>query len=436
VHAAEGFVSGMTGSYALQLSREFSGLAIQTASLVCGDLNDYPTLNGRHDTRVAESAQRFGGPWSLIKTKIVTDYLQAYTIALKKRHFRLSYIDAFAGSGSFTFGRSPATLFDQAAASIHHSGSARNALAIKPLFDEFVFIEEKAGNIEALQKLIGKREDAQIVRGDANQELMGLCDPKRWIPHRRRGVIFLDRFGLSVDWSTLEAIAKTKALDLWYLFSLSGLYRNAPINIEDLGPDKRAAVTRTLGQEDWTELFYETTPTLQGSLFDPPKTEVVRTLSVDGMEQLVHRRLKTIFPYVASPRTLYGPTNAPLYSLFFAVSNPSKQAMTVAKNIAEHLLKTVAGNSSQVRSLIMRPARFLFRPPHCLKKKAVPASRHATWISCTHRGSIGRARGPLSPPTIAQSICLRLAFFTLLRSGSNDTKRMAAFTRRNSSRRQ
>jgi hypothetical protein len=44
----------------------------------------------------------------------------------------------------------------------------------------------------------------------------------------------------------------------------------------------------------------------------------------------------------------------------------------------------------------------------------------------THSGFISRDRGPLSPPTIAQWIPVKLALFTEPISGSNDTKRMAA----------
>jgi len=43
-----------------------------------------------------------------------------------------------------------------------------------------------------------------------------------------RGVIFLDPYGMEVSWETVEAIARTEALDCWYFFPLSGLYRNAP----------------------------------------------------------------------------------------------------------------------------------------------------------------------------------------------------------------
>ncbi|HUK11582.1 MAG TPA: three-Cys-motif partner protein TcmP [Stellaceae bacterium] len=290
---------------------------------------------------MTETIQKFGGPWSLIKTDVVAAYLQAFSTALKQKHFRRVYIDAFAGSGTFTFDQDAAPLLDIHEVNTAHSGSAARALAIQPPFDELIFIEQQPENVLALQKLIQGRPDAQIVPGDANRELLHICDRRLWRPRKRRGVIFLDPFGLSVQWSTLETIAKTEALDLWYLFSISGLYRNVPIDINQLSQDKREAITRALGVENWIETFYEKQPSGQMSLFGQEPGPKTRTLSVDGMEGFVHRRLETIFPFVARPKRLSGPTNAPLFSLFFAVSNPDRRAIELAKKIAEHILKMV-----------------------------------------------------------------------------------------------
>ncbi len=284
--------------------------------------------------------QTFGGPWTLIKTDIVAAYLRAFTTALKNQGFVLAYIDAFAGSGEFSFEQAAAPLFDDAATIAAHAGSARNALAVTPPFDELIFLEEKPRNIRSLTKLITKQPRARVIPGDANKAIIELCKPEHWRPRKRRGVIFLDPFGLSVEWSTLEAIARTKALDLWYLFSLAGLYRNAPLSIDALEPDKRIAITRTLGAENWVADFYGAPASTQASLFGPETRRTVRTLSVNDIEEYVHRRLSTIFPYVARPRRLSGPTNAPLFSLFFAVANPDHRAQGLAKQIAEHIIKS------------------------------------------------------------------------------------------------
>ena len=41
----------------------------------------------------------FGGTWTQEKLGILERYLDAYTTALKDQHFKLLYIDAFAGTG-------------------------------------------------------------------------------------------------------------------------------------------------------------------------------------------------------------------------------------------------------------------------------------------------------------------------------------------------
>ncbi len=69
-------------------------------------------------------------------------------------------------------------------------------------------------------------------------------------------------------------------------------------------------------------------------------------------------------------------------------------------------------------------------PSHCLKKNATPAARHCLRIDVTHSHFIGRARGPDSPPTIAQSIPRSGRRSRGPTSGSSDKKRTAAGTER------
>jgi len=65
---------------------------------------------------------------------------------------------------------------------------------------------------------------------------------------------------MEVDWSTLEAIAKTGAIDVWYLFSMSGFYRQATRDHGSLDEDKRAALTRMLGTDAWESELYKARP--------------------------------------------------------------------------------------------------------------------------------------------------------------------------------
>jgi three-Cys-motif partner protein len=293
----------------------------------------------RSDDRGA--AQLFGGPWSLIKTDIVEQYLRFFNQALKNQGFRRIYVDAFAGSGAFTYVRPVATgnLFGDTG-NPSHSGSAQRALSLQPPFDELVFIESEAGNVRALEALRKKagHSSVRIERGDANVVLQSVCSSEDW--KRMRGVVFLDPFGMNVDWDTLRKLAETRAVDVWYLFALAGTVRNLPRLAAKLDHTKRAAVTRVLGTGAWFEEFYK--PAQSNPLFGsshPPTYK--RTATVNEIEAYVKKRLLTLFPFVEQPRRLRGRGNTSLFSLFFAVSNPSSKAIELAKKGAAHILRNV-----------------------------------------------------------------------------------------------
>ena len=92
--------------------------------------------------------------------------------------------------------------------------------------------------------------------------------------------MFLDPYGMDVEWATLEAIAATEAIDVWFLFSLSGLYRQATRRSSDIDPSKRAAITRILGTNAWEKELYSDVG--QRDLFDE-RQEKQRTPDVRGL---------------------------------------------------------------------------------------------------------------------------------------------------------
>jgi three-Cys-motif partner protein len=270
-----------------------------------------------------------------LKVKTVEGYLAAFVKALKNANFTTVYIDAFAGSGSFQFGAADAKGFIPAHPAIVHAGSAKRALAVRPAFDELHFIDIDESNAAALKIITAEHPAAKVYCEDANTAVRRICRETSWV--RARGVIFLDPFNTVVEWKTLEEIAATKALDVWYLAPLAGIYRNAPHKHSDLTADKRRTVTRIYGTPDWEAEFYKV-PT-KASLFDLPPHAAMRVLDVAGIQAFTKKRLETVFSHVEPPRSLLGPMGAPLFSLFFAMSNPAAAAKRVALPIARHLLK-------------------------------------------------------------------------------------------------
>ena len=106
-----------------------------------------------------EPLQQFGGDWTSQKLQRLQEYLIAYHNALKNSPFKLSYIDAFAGTGYNTPKASPdsqSPLFDDLAAKDTRQfldGSARIALQIPRPFDEYIFVEQDAERCAELSKL-------------------------------------------------------------------------------------------------------------------------------------------------------------------------------------------------------------------------------------------------------------------------------------------
>lgn len=169
---------------------------------------------------------KFGGDWTEEKLVVIRKYCQAYSTILSKKYFQFAYIDAFAGTGyreSKKKKENEILLFPEFLENEQKAlkeGSARIVLNIKPEFNKYIFIEKNPKNtiiLESIKKEYPNLQDKIIIQTEeANKYLSNLCLNKNWSKHR--ALVFLDPFGMQVEWTTIEAIAQTKAIDLWYLF--------------------------------------------------------------------------------------------------------------------------------------------------------------------------------------------------------------------------
>lgn len=294
------------------------------------------------------AAHEFGSQATDLKLSMVEAYLRQFAIALRNKFPELWYIDAFAGSGERTVrvAAHGGDLFDEPAPESieRRRGSARIAIEIDPPFDRIIFVEKRRRSIAALKALRNQHpgRNIEVIAGDANKEIAQRLMDVAW--QRTRAVMFLDPYGMNVDWRTLKAVADTHSIDVWYLFSLSGLYRQAARSADAIDADKRASITRILGTNEWERELYAAPP--QMTLLDD-SVQLQRTADVRGLEAYVRRRLKTIFAAVLDPMPLPVRERPQRFSLFFAISNQNPAAIGLATRIANHILKT--GMSSQVR---------------------------------------------------------------------------------------
>jgi len=301
------------------------------------------------------SKQSFGGNWTEEKLARLRKYLPAYVHVLKNKGLTYTYIDAFAGTGYRELrdkelqGETITTpLFPELSAQETQNfmdGSARIALQTEPRFHKYIFIEKDRSKIPELSKLKEQfpdnAEDIQIVNGDANTFLINLCRTN-W--HRNRAVLFLDPFGMQIPWSTIEAIANTQAIDLWYLFPLGIAVNRLLTKDGNIQPAWQRRLDDIFGTSDWFEAFYQPVEqqNQQLSLFDignSPKEQIEKVANFDSISKFFVERLKTIFAGVAdNPLVLRNSCNNPLYLLCFASGNPrgSKTAIKIAQDILKN----------------------------------------------------------------------------------------------------
>ncbi len=285
------------------------------------------------------SDHAFGGKWTTEKLELVRKYLAAYATIMAKQHFRFAYIDAFAGTGYRSLKQDDVDqlMFPELAADDAFGvqvGSARMALDVEPRFDKYILIERHGARVDELRTLAGAfpelADRIQVVEADANSYLRDRCLNYNWSSHR--AAMFLDPYGMQVDWETVEAIAATEAMDLWYLFPL-GIAVNRLLkrdgNVNEVMSQRLDAL---FGTHDWHDAFYRVSR--EASLLGDQLC--LNKATFDEIGSFFNDRLRTVFAGVAKkPRALCNSKNNPLYLLCFAAGNQTgaKTAVKIADDI-------------------------------------------------------------------------------------------------------
>lgn len=266
-------------------------------------------------------ANIFGGNWTIIKLELLRKYLAAYANVFKNQsYYNLIYIDAFAGSGKC----------DTKVGRI--DGSTKIALETQR-FNEYLFIESDENNVinlEALKKCYPNKK-INIKNRDCNKIMTEIVNNYNW--KSNRALIFLDPYSMQLSFSTLKLISSTKAIDVWYLFPFNSVTRSLK-NDGGISITTENKLNDIFGSNDWKKELYYQDPQL--SLFDD-ENNILRKDQQD-ICCYFYKNLKSIFPSVLCPVCLKNKNNAPLFLLYFAVSNESKAAQRAANSIASYLI--------------------------------------------------------------------------------------------------
>ena len=287
------------------------------------------------------------GKWAAEKLECLEKYLSAHTIILRKQSGRFQgyfYIDAFAGAGRARLRDKPQGAAEESQLILQISdfgesdeerieyidGSPKVALGIEYPFTNYIFIDNDAERISKLQELKDAYADSRnisIREGDSNVELRNLASGSNIDWQHHRAVVLLDPFGMQVPWSTIETLAKTRAMEVIVNFPVGMAIQRLLPQSGEFGPNQRAMLTHYLGSPDWESVVYEESPDLFGETL------------ISKVDQSGHRlakwyqeRLTRTFGFGARPRLIRNSQGGHLYYILFAGPN------AVGAKIASHIL--------------------------------------------------------------------------------------------------
>ena len=255
------------------------------------------------------------GFWSEIKHRIISEYASAYSSILTGRGFYHVYIDAFAGPGEHISERTRELV----------AGTPRIALATKPPFNAYYFIDLDNEKVNELNKLATSNTNVHIFHGDCNQLLLTHVFPNVLWEDYRRGLCILDPYGLDLSWDVIKTAGQMKSIDILLNFPIQDINRNVlRRDRDDVYPGSIQRMNNFWGDHSWENEAF----TAEGNMFGY-KTKVDNETFALSFK----KRLEEVagFKFVPRPIPMKNSMNSTIYYLFFA--SQQDVALTVITDI-------------------------------------------------------------------------------------------------------
>lgn len=283
--------------------------------------------------RLGNEGEDIIGRWSEAKLHLLAQYLRAYSVIMNNQKTSNNptgkpwlqayyYIDAFAGSVR------PRAKEDEQR---YIEGSPLCALQTEPRFDRYWFIDVSPRRIERVEKL---REEfpacaIEVRQGNCNEVLRNEIIPLIPFSSRRRAFVFLDPYGLQVDWETVVELANARTCDVFVNFSVMGVTRLLPRG-QSPEPEVVEQITKVMGGTDWITQIYREPSVTQLDLFGGSEESTISrdTIQAEWLANLYTEQLRSLFRYVSKPALMRNSTNSVLYALCLASHNQTAVSIT------------------------------------------------------------------------------------------------------------
>lgn len=284
----------------------------------------------------------WGGPWTEKKLQAFSKYVKAYLNIMKKfPYWETIYFDGFAGSG--TKEKDIKTeLYKQLKITEEeestYKGAAERVLTLDDdlSFNYYYFIDKKQASLEKLEKTLNDKVNLQDKKlsfksGDANQWIAELS--KALKTNKYAALIFLDPFGMQIDWKTIENLKDTRS-DVWILVPTGVIVNRLLDKAGELKFINKLESFFGIPEAEIKAIFYK--QEIKSTLFGEVETISKVAKPIEKIAKLYADRMKTIWKHVTEePLRLDNRNGVPIFHFVFASNNPS------AIKIANQIIKKI-----------------------------------------------------------------------------------------------
>lgn len=284
----------------------------------------------------------WGGPWTEKKLQAFCKYVRSYlTIMRKFPYWETIYFDGFAGSGSKEK-EIKTDLYKQLKITEEeektYKGAAERVLNLEGdlAFNYYYFIDKKESSLKKLESRLRIRLDVSEKKivyksGDANQWIKELA--KALKTKKYAALVFLDPFGMQIDWSSIEELRDTRS-DVWILVPTGVIVNRLLDRAGELKYMDKLESFFGLSQEEIKVIFYK--QEIKTTLFGEEETISKISKPIEKIAKIYAERMKTIWKHVTEePLRLDNRNGVPIFHFVFASNNLN------ALNIANQIIKNV-----------------------------------------------------------------------------------------------
>lgn len=286
--------------------------------------------------------QDWGGSWTVKKLDAFEKYVNAYLSIMEiNSYWKTIYFDGFAGSGEVQK-RNNKELIEQLYLIEEeqnvYRGAAERVVSLDKKFSYYYFIEKNDSAREKLKiKLIEKAPNLESCLVFKESECNSQLDELASVLQKSKkyaSLIFLDPFGMQIDWSTIAKLEGTRS-DIWILIPTGVIVNRLLDKKGELKNISKLESFFGLPKEEILNEFYSVRNEL--TLFGDINETVTKVMDpINKISRLYAKNLASIWDFVTpSPLRLTNSNNVPIFHFIFASNN--KNAVKIAQQIIDKI---------------------------------------------------------------------------------------------------